>query len=259
MLKNFILGMFTATADLVPGISGGTIMMISGKYYDIIRYVNQMMRFKFTKESSKFIFPILVGWLVGILAFVRLINYLMLSYKVEMYGLFSGLIVGGVFYILKDIKKEKKISIFIVGISFAISLLIFLLLKNTRHLSANFSWWYLFLSAFVASVVMPLPGISGSTMFLIFGIYSPIINSLSHAKINILLPVMLGMIIGWFSTVKVLNTLFEKYKITLLEILLGITLAGAVKIFPLTLSFYPYIFAVVGLILSFGVESYFAK
>jgi putative membrane protein len=259
MIKNFILGLFISIADLVPGISGGTIMIISGKYHQIIHCVNKMMKFDFDKESNKFIFPILIGWIIGIGSFVKLIDYLMKYYRDSMYGLFSGLIIGGVIYLFKDIKKNKKISIFTVFISFAISITVFVFLNYVKVHNAEISWWYLFLSAFVASVVMPLPGISGSTMFLIFGVYSSIIEYISHFEIIKFFPILVGMILGWFSTVKVLNLLFEKYKTTILEILLGITLAGAIKIIPFSRSLYPYLFIFIGLFASIEIETFFQK
>jgi putative membrane protein len=260
MIKSLVLGALISIADLIPGISGGTIMMISGKYYQIVHYVNEMVKLKFTKESSKFVFPIAIGWIVGIFSFVRLINYLMINYRIEMYGLFSGLIIGGSIYILKDIKKkEKELSILTVSISFIASLIIFLLLKQRLSPNINPSWLYLFVSAVLASLVMPLPGISGSTIFLILGVYSFIIKSLSHREFIILIPIILGIIIGWFSSIKILSTLLEKYKKRTLEILLGITMAGAVKIFPLSISIYPYLYACIGLAISFGVELYFSE
>ncbi len=261
MFKNITLGVLISIADLVPGISGGTIMIISGKYYQFIHYVNEMMKLKFSKESSRFIFPILLGWVIGIGSFVKLIDYLMKYYKDNMYGLFAGLIIGGVLYLFKDLRKDKgkdrRVALITVSISFTISIIIFIFLNTAKIENVEISWWYLFLSAFIASAVMPLPGISGSTMFLIFGVYSPIIKYLSHLEIIKLLPVLIGMIIGWFSTVKILNLLFEKYKTVILEVLLGITLAGAIKIIPFSKSFFPYLSMFVGLITSIGIESFF--
>ena len=260
MIKSLILGALISIADLIPGISGGTIMMISGKYYKIVHYVNEMIGFKFTKESSKFVFPIAIGWIAGIFSFVKLINYLIISYKIETYGLFSGLIIGGAIYILKDIKKkEKGLSILTVLISLVVSLIIFLLLKQKLSSNINPSWFYLFISAMLASLVMPLPGISGSTIFLILGVYPFIIKSLSHREFVILIPIILGVIIGWFSSMKVLDALLEKYKKRTLEILLGVTMAGAIKIFPLSTSIYPYLYACIGLAISFVMELYFSK
>ncbi len=259
MIKNSILGLLISIADLVPGISGGTIMIITGKYYKIIHYVNEMMKLNFSKESCKFIFPILLGWILGIISFSKLISYLMSMYKVEMYGLFSGLIIGGVLYLFKNIEEKSRKSFLIMIISFAISLGVFIALKKLGRASVQPNTMYLFLSALLASAAMPLPGISGSTVFLILGVYDPIIKSISRSNMEILLPVFFGILIGWFLTVKILNTLFEKAQSTIYQILLGITLAGAIKVLPISSSIYPYIFILVGMILSFGIELYYKK
>ncbi|MDO7977321.1 DUF368 domain-containing protein [Oceanotoga sp. DSM 15011] len=256
MIKNFILGFLIGISNLVPGVSGGTIAVISGKYDEIISSVSNYFSFKFDKKSNSILIPLAIGLILAVFGFSKVIIILFDKFQFYMLALFVGMIFGGLFFLLKKInyKNIKNIS-FILLFTF-----IFILLFNLPKSSTNnMNFFYLLFGGIIGSATMVLPGISGSSMLLIMGIYKPVIEAIGDLNFNILIPVALGIIIGIIFIIKILEILLKKCPELMYCLLVSLTFAGGIKIFPLTNNLFVYLFVFVGVYLGYLMDKYFNK
>ncbi|SHE39188.1 putative membrane protein [Marinitoga hydrogenitolerans DSM 16785] len=253
-MKDFILGIIMGIAELLPGISGGTIAAISGRYEIILKAASDIVSLKWTKESLKIITFLIIGMGMSIILLSKVLSYLFNKYPEYSYGIFAGLIIGGLIYLLNQIDFKKKSNLSIITITFFIAFLLLNFAKSIESTTGNINFWYLMFGGVVAVSVMVLPGVSGSSMLLIMGLYKPVINAVSNMNFNILIPVAIGIFLGLIFIIKLLEGLMEKFREHVMSFLIGLTLAGMVTIFPITSKWLTYIFFIIGIFLSHYLE-----
>ncbi len=250
---NFIRGFFMALADSVPGVSGGTIAFVLGFYDNFITALDDLFRGDFKKKKKAFFYLIKIGigWVVGFLIAASFLSSLFENHIYELSSLFLGFIIVSLpFIIIEEIKSLKgkyyNIVWFFIGLLFVVGIT---LLNGTDILNINLtnpnlmSYIYTFLVAAIAICAMVLPGISGSTVLLIFGLYVPIME-----KIKILLgfdfsafPILfifgLGVIFGIFSFAKIVRKSLEKNRGAVIYAILGMMVGSiyAIIMGPTTL------------------------
>lgn len=235
MLKQiflFLKGMLFGIANVIPGVSGGTMAVISGVYQKLLDSINNI--FKQFKKSILFLLVYLFGAVVAIFAGFKLIDVAMIHIPFATEMLFAGLIIGSIPFLAKPVLKKiniKYILIFLLGFGIVIGMLV---LGNTLRPEAKATLTFadyilLFVCGFLASVAMVTPGISGMMMFQIFGYYDNLRGAflLENLKTNfggcilILLPVGLGIIVGIFTAAKVISILLKKYPTGMIFVILG--------------------------------------
>ena len=254
MLKDFILGLIMGIANLLPGISGGTIAAISGRYEIILKAASDFISFKWKKESLNVILFLISGMAVSIILLSKLLSVVFEKYPEYSYGIFTGLIIGGLLYLLNQIDFKKGSNISIITISFVITFLLLKFAENLEATNGNISFWYLILGGVIGAATMVLPGISGSSMLLIMGIYKPVIDAISNMNFKVLIPLGLGVVAGLILIVKLLENLIEKFHEQVISFLIGLTIAGTFIIFPITSKWWTYVFFVLGVFLSRYLE-----
>ena len=243
-IKNYLIiivkGMLMGIADLVPGISGGTIALITGIYKDLITALNNLtfknIKFNFLKNSKKNKFDILaflaVGISLSILLFSNIILFLLDNYINEVSSFFFGLIISSVFILLNKIKGIKISDILILVLS---SLIISQLLKlNSINQEINFA--YIFICGFICSCAMILPGISGSYILLILGVYHFILKKLntlfdsdSYLYIS---SFIFGGAVGIITFSRIIKWLFKSYEKRTMVVMIGFIIGSVSKIIP---------------------------
>lgn len=253
-ITDIIKGMLIGVANIIPGVSGGTMMVSMGVYEKILGAVNTL--FKNFKQSLAVLFPLAIGMVLGIGGFSFIIPFCLEEYPFPTCFCFIGLILGGVPAIVKPAKESlqkenKKISfahIIVFLILFAIAV-VMAAMNETETNSANFELDILFiLLLFVVGVItsatMVVPGVSGSLVLMILGFYSGIVGTISEFikgvisldiqvilhSVGILLPFGIGVIIGIFAVAKLLDWLFEKYPSVTYSGILGLIIASPVAI-----------------------------
>ena len=244
-MKNIILiikGLIVALANIIPGVSGGTLMITLGIYEEIIDIISHP--FKNIKNNWKFILFIGIGVVSGILVFSKLIKYSLEHFPLATPLFFMGLVLGGIPLLFKKgkVKDNIKVSnIIIMLLTFGIVLL-FALLKsgdNVVTITLNFKGiLLLFLVGMIAASSMIIPGISGSFMLMLMGYYKPIIDTVSNlTKLNnlwdnlkILIPFGVGIIIGIVLVAKLIEYLLKKYEIKTYFGVIGFVLASIIAI-----------------------------
>lgn len=262
--KGFAMG----TTDLVPGVSGGTIALLLGIYDDFIRSISGIFSKRFW-ESLKFLIPIGLGMVIAIGVLSKLINYLLSTHTVPTMFFFVGLIGGIIPYLLKTSKFKQtfRIQHYILLLLGIVIIVVITLLNNgdkhageTLSLNSGLIIKY-FIAGMCASSAMLLPGISGSFMLLVFGVYGTVMfaisefMSLNFAAIPVLLTVGLGVICGFLFSSKLIQYLLSYYTFLTYALIIGFVVGSLYAVFPgLPGTFITWIISIITLILGFVIS-----
>ncbi|HDM3747906.1 TPA: DUF368 domain-containing protein [Staphylococcus aureus] len=241
ILKGFAMG----TSDLVPGVSGGTIALLLGIYNQFIASISGIFSRRFW-PSFTFLIPIIIGMLLAMGSLSNLFNYLLSQHHIPTMFFFDGLIIGIVPYLLKISNYKtsfttKHYMMVIAGI--AILIVITLMNNGDKHagetltLSTGLIIKY-FIAGMCASSAMLLPGISGSFMLLVFGVYGTVMLAISEVvKLNftglpILLAVGFGVLAGFIISSKIIQYFLTHHKLMTFALIIGFVVGSLFAVFP---------------------------
>ena len=237
---NFLKGFAIGFANVIPGVSGGTIALITGiferlidsmKSFDI-QALRLLLKGKF-KEFEKhtdfiFLMVVLFGVAVSIFTFAKILSYLFDNYPIFIWSYFFGLILASVWFVGKTVEKWtfSVILSFLIGTAIAVGITIL------KPAEANDSFWYLFLSGIVAICSMILPGLSGSFVLILMGVYELILNAVNDLNIKILLPVAIGAVVGLIAFSHFLSWIYKKFRNQTIALLTGFILGSLSILWP---------------------------
>lgn len=233
-------GLAMGAADVVPGVSGGTIAFITGIYQELLNTISSVDLSALKKLKSEgisafwkhingnFIVALFLGIGISIASLAKIISYLMEHKTIALWSFFFGLVTASIFYVGKQVKKWdiKAIISFIIGTVFAFWITI---LPPMGHSDAS---WFMFVSGMIAICAMILPGISGSFILLILGSYQAVITSIKEVQITTLAIFAAGCLVGLMAFSRVLKWLFEKHESLTIATLSGFLLGSLNKIWP---------------------------
>ena len=278
---NFINGFCMALADSVPGVSGGTVAFILGFYDKFIISLDDLFRGDKNKKLEAFIylFKIGIGWGVGFVLATLFLTSLFENHIYEMSSLFIGFIIFALPLVIKEEIKSLKGKYHNLIFMLLGALLVVLITYLNRESGSGINLdslnvgtiIYVFLSGMIAISAMILPGISGSTILLIFGVYIPILTkikaflSLDFSVLPILIVFGLGVICGVLFFTKLLRKCLEKKRSATMYAILGMMLASIYSIVMgpttleipkelLTFDSFKILYFVLGGIIIFGLE-----
>ena len=256
-ILNFIRGFCMALADSVPGVSGGTIAFILGFYDDFVNALNNLISGNKNGriKSFKFLSKIGIGWVTGFILSVLFITNIFEKNIYEINSLFLGFIISSIPLIVKSERKtlsnnKKNIIFLLIGITVVGAMTYFNPVTSSgQSLSIKYETLnllfiaYIFVSGMIAISAMVLPGISGSTILLIFGLYAPILNGVKEIlKLNFeYLPGIVifgsGILIGVLLTIRSVRYLLRKFRSQTIYCIIGLMIGSiyAVIIGPLSL------------------------
>ena len=223
----FLKGIGMGAADVVPGVSGGTIAFIAGIYEELVDSIAAIQPSLITdlrndgfagvwkKVNGNFLVALVSGIAVSILSLAKLLTFAMQFYPIQLWSFFFGLIIASIWYVGKQIKKWDILAIagLIIG-----ALAVFWL-SITPPLGANSSYVFLFFAGSIAACAMILPGISGSFILLLLGAYATVISAVGNHDFVTVGIVGLGAVTGLIAFSKLLKFLLEKYHTTLIAAL----------------------------------------
>lgn len=233
-------GMAMGAADVVPGVSGGTIAFISGIYEELITSINSINLSLFTilrKEGIKaawnqingnFLISLFVGIFISVLSLAKFLSWLLENEPVLLWSFFFGLVVASIFFVGKEITKWNPGTVIVLAIG---ALLAFFITELPVSENSD-SLPYLFMSGALAICAMILPGISGAFILVLLGSYKTILDAVHERDIKIVATVGLGAIIGLLSFARLLKWMFNHYKNITLALLTGFILGSLNKIWP---------------------------
>lgn len=227
-------------ADIVPGVSGGSIALITGIYEELLDSINSfngenlrlLLKFEFKAffkaVNGAFLLSLFLGILTSIFSLSKLITFLMAEHPIPLWSFFCGLILVSAFLILKDIKKWSMG----VVIALVIGTIAAYFITELPPTSSPEALWFTFVSGAIAICAMILPGISGSFILLILGKYEQVLQAVSERDIVTLAVFALGCIVGLLSFSRVISWLLKRYYSITIGLLSGFMLGSINKLWP---------------------------
>jgi putative membrane protein len=240
MIWNFFKGMAMGAADIVPGVSGGTVALLTGIYERLINAIKSVgldtvftlkekgIKAAWAQIDGTFLLSILLGAATSILIFAQFIHLLLEDYPIPTWAGFFGLVLACVFHVGQQVDKwdVKHVSIMMVGAVFvgAISM--------ASATEVAITPLVLFFSGALAICAMILPGISGSFILLLLGVYGQIIAAIKGFDIAVLSVFAAGCLVGIMLFSRVLSWVFDRYRSFVLALLTGFMIGALVKVWP---------------------------
>lgn len=228
-------------ANVVPGVSGGTIALMTGIYSELVEAVNvwtegQTWRLLFSGQwkafwkqiHGSFLTTLFIGIIVSILSLAKMATWLLNVHPVQIWAFFFGLIIASSYIMLKDVKQWTMIDV-IKTILGAVAGVAICTLTPTQTPDAM---WFIILCGALAMCTMILPGISGSFVLLIMGKYDYIMNAIGDMNLPVLGIFCFGAVAGLLAFSKFLNWLLKRYERSTMLILIGFVIGSLVKVWP---------------------------
>lgn len=224
ILKDILIGVIIGAGKIIPGVSGSVLAITLGVYEKIIYSINNIFNYKNIYYLSK----LGIGIIISIVFLSRIIIYFLSNYYTYTIFVFVGLILGSI----KSITNNTSFKYYYVTIlSFSVIVILGLININSNNHSGIF---YYLLSGLIESVSSIIPGISGTALLILIGTYNIVIDIFSNivsvnyliTNIKIVIPFMIGILVGLIISIKVIGYLFSKYKTITYNIILGLLLGS---------------------------------
>ncbi len=236
----FFKGMAMGAADVVPGVSGGTIAFISGIYERLLTALKSLQpaslliwyRHGFSDFwraiDGRFLLTLFCGVIVSILSFAKLIHFALEDYPIVVWSFFFGLVVASIILLLRQVLVWRWQECLMLALGTAIAVTISVL----RPAELPDTWWMMMLSGFIAICAMILPGISGSFILLLMGMYSVFIRALNDLNVLMIASFGLGCIAGLLIFSHILSLLLKRYLSMMLALLTGFLIGSLNVLWP---------------------------
>ena len=238
ILKGCAMG----AADVVPGVSGGTIAFIAGIYEELVDSIKSInlhaLKLLFTLKlkafwqqiNGSFLFSILLGIGISIFSLAKLMTWLLEHYPIQIWSFFFGLIIASTVLVAKEIQRWHAGTVIALIIGAAVAYVITILSPSE---TPN-AWWFIILSGAIAICAMILPGISGAFILLLMGKYAYILGAVSALQFGILLLFAFGAVTGIVSFSHLLSWLLKKHHTATVATLTGFMVGSLNKVWPWT-------------------------
>ncbi len=247
LLNQLLRGAVIGVANIIPGVSGGTMMVSMGIYDTLIHCITHL--FSEFKQSVKTLLPYAIGMLVGIVALASLLKFLFANYALPTSTAFIGLILGGLNPLLRKINKKKldwvAVAVFVFFFAGIIVLALTGDVSNPESLTIDFGQVLILLvMGAIAAATMIIPGVSGSMVLMLLGYYTPVLNAVDalknavfaldfHAMVNpvlTLVPFGIGVVLGIFGVAKLIEWLLDRFPTQTYCGVLGLVISSPIAI-----------------------------
>ncbi|WP_010528855.1 DUF368 domain-containing protein [Thermophagus xiamenensis] len=241
LISLFLKGVAMGTANVIPGVSGGTVALITGVFVRLINAIKSFDataikllgqgKFKTFAQHTDLVFlsTLFAGIITAIVSLAHLLEYLFANYPTYVWSYFFGLVLASVYFVGRTVNKWHSGAIisFIIGAGIAISISVL------TPASENSSFFYLILCGIVAMCSMILPGLSGSFVLILMGNYQLVmIDAINHFDLNILLPVAIGAVVGLLLFSRFLSWLLKRFPDSAIALLSGFILGSLGILWP---------------------------
>ena len=235
-------GMAMGAADVVPGVSGGTIAFVSGIYEELIATLNKI-NFSLLKQlkneglkstwktaNGSFLLALLSGVFVSVISLAKGVEWLLEHHPILLWSFFFGLVFASIIYVGKQIKITPTDFKLFLGMTLGAVVAYFITTLNPSETSSANT--FLFFAGALAICAMILPGISGAFILVIIGAYGPVLEALNSRDFKSILIIGAGAVVGLLSFSKLLKWLFENYNRLTLAVITGFMIGSLNKIWP---------------------------
>lgn len=233
-------GIGMGAADVVPGVSGGTIALIVGIYEELVNSIKSvnlhalklLFTFKFAdfwrQINGSFLLSVVSGILISIYSLAKLVTFLLENHPVMIWAFFFGLVLSSIYYVVKNVSEwnVKNVFMFLVGTAVAYYITIVTPTSTTNDL------WFIFLSGAIAICAMILPGISGSFILLLLGKYEYMMSAVKNLDIFLLVVFAAGALVGIVLFSRLLSYLLANFYNITISLLSGFMLGSLNKVWP---------------------------
>ncbi len=244
-LKDYFIislkGVAMGAADVVPGVSGGTIAFISGIYEELLETINSVnfntirilknngLNAMWKSINGNFLISLLLGIAISIISLAKLIKWLLENEPILVWSFFFGLVLASVIYVAKQIESWNIITILMLVFGTVIGFYITMLPPMVGNYTSG---WFMFFAGSLAICAMILPGISGGFILLLLGAYKPALDALHDKDIKTIVLLIFGAIVGLLTFSRLLKWLFDGYRTVTLAVLTGFIFGSLNKIWP---------------------------
>ncbi len=239
-IKLFIFGIIFGIANVIPGVSGGTMLVVFGIYDELTEAISGI---KAIFKHLGFLIPLGLGAVAGIFGFSVVVKWLFENFGLQTNMFFIGLILGSVPLIVKIGTSEQKakpacIIPFLIAMAVVVGLSILQradIVNLTEQTVEGFDIIFtikIMLCAMLAAVTMIIPGVSGSFVMMLLGIYQTVIDSITQLRIMVLIPFAIGAAAGIIGGAKLISVLISKYKLTVYSAIMGLVVGSVYAILP---------------------------
>ncbi len=236
----FVRGAAMGAADVVPGVSGGTVAFITGIYGRLLNALKSltpmalMTLFKqgpmvFWKEiDGRFLLTLFLGIIFSIVSLAKVVSFSLDHYPILVWSFFFGLVIASVIYLIRQIQqwRIKEVVAIVAGTFFAV------VISLVRPVELPAEWWMVLIAGSVAICAMILPGISGSFILLLMGMYKVLIHALEEFDIILLMSFSLGCLLGLLAFSHVLSALLRRYESMVFSVLTGFLIGSLNLLWP---------------------------
>ena len=234
-------GMGMGAADVVPGVSGGTIAFISGIYEELLTSIsnvnfgllktlkNEGFKVAWKQLNGAFLASLFLGIFMSIVSLAKTIKYLLENEPVLLWSFFFGLVVASIIFIGKQVENWNYKFLFLAMFGVAFGYIITIASSTTL---TEINYLFLVFADAIASCAMILPGISGSYILLLMGVYPIVMTAITHRDFTIISAIGIGVILGLLLFSRLLKWLFKRYKNQMLVVLTGLMLGSLNKVWP---------------------------
>lgn len=267
-IKVFLSGIVFGVANIIPGVSGGTMLVVFGIYDQLTEAISGI---KAIIKNIVFLMCFGLGAGIGLLGFASVISLLFQNFGVQTNMFFIGLILGSVPMIYRMGTSESKVKplcavpfVLALGVVILLAVLEQINVVPTADVVTGFDLGMtvkLFVCAIIAAVAMIIPGLSGSFIMMLLGVYETIIGAIQIKSLNfyVISPVALGVIIGIIGGAKVISILIKKYKLMVYSTIMGLVVGSVYAILPADFGFnlqtgYGFVCLLFGVLTSVLVE-----
>jgi putative membrane protein len=236
----FLKGVVMGAADVVPGVSGGTIAFVTGIYtrlLDALKRLHPLSLQLWYQDGfaafwraidGRFLLTLFSGIIVSVLSLANLIHYMLEVYPIPVWSFFFGLVLGSILYLLRQVViwRSPQVIAIVVGTVIAVTISIL------RPAQLPETWWMMMFSGFIAICAMILPGISGSFILLLMGMYGVFIKALSDLNVLFLASFAIGCIVGLIAFSHVLSYFLQRYYSVMMALLTGFLVGSLNVLWP---------------------------
>lgn len=260
-IKNVLIGMVLGVANVIPGVSAGTMAVIMGIYDKLLDAIT--IKKEKLKKNLPFLVSVGVGAIIGILVFSSAIKYLYANYGMETSFTFIGIIIGSIPMIWRNVANEGKVK----SIKWSIFIVTFLIMlfmafsgqdETSQQVFTKINFMgtiWLVVSGAISSFAMIIPGISGSFIMLTLGVYTTVITAISDMNLIVIIPVGIGILIGLVGGTKLVKILLNKYRQATYLAILGLVIGSIFTLYPGSIfnmrGFVALIFMLIGAFVSY--------
>jgi len=224
-MKNFLKGIVVGIGGIAPGLSGSVMLVIFGLYEKTIGAIGTL--FKSLKQNVIFLVPLFAGFGIGILAFSKVVDYLLNNFEMYTRFTFLGLVIGTIPLFYKEVKKKdfSKKNYIPIAISFTIGLLLFFFNSNLFPTVTNLNIFQSIFLGFAVACSTIIPGIDSAVILSSLGLYEIYVSSIASLNLSILIPALFGLGFGALIVSFFINKLLKKYYTMTFSVIFGLFLS----------------------------------